>query len=52
MKVLVTYMSKTGNTRKIAEAMYEEIDADKEIMPVDKVDNIRNYDLTFMGFPI
>ncbi len=52
MKVLVTYMSKTGNTRKIAEAMYQEIDAEKELKPINEVETIEGYDLTFLGFPI
>ncbi|MBN2239611.1 MAG: hypothetical protein JW712_07545 [Dehalococcoidales bacterium] len=52
MKVLVTYMSKTGNTKKIAEAMYDVIDSHKEILPIDSVDSIAGYDLVFMGFPI
>ena len=52
MKVLVAYMSKTGNTRKVAEAIYEEISDEKEIMAIDKIDSIDGYDLTFLGFPI
>jgi flavodoxin len=45
-------MSKTGNTRKIAEAMYGEIESEKEIRPIDSLDTIEGYDLVFMGFPI
>ncbi|MBM3155927.1 MAG: hypothetical protein FJ004_01415 [Chloroflexi bacterium] len=30
MKVLVAYMSQTGNTRKVAEAIFEEIHAEKD----------------------
>ncbi len=52
MKVLVAYMSKTGNTRKVAEAMFEVITDDKEIRPIDEVENIEGYDVTFLGFPI
>jgi flavodoxin len=51
MKVLVTYMSSTGNTKKIAEAIHGEISADKEIKPVNEVDSLGGYDLTFLGFP-
>ncbi len=29
MKVLVAYMSKTGNTKKVAEAIYGEITGEK-----------------------
>jgi len=30
MKVIVAYMSQTGNTRKVAEAIFEEIQSEKE----------------------
>ncbi len=52
MRVLVAYMSKTGNTRKVAEAIYEALDCTKEIMPVDQVVDISGYDLSFLGFPV
>lgn len=51
MKVLVAYMSSTGNTKKIAEAIYGEITADKEIRPVNDVESLGEYDLAFLGFP-
>ncbi len=31
MKVLVAYMSQSGNTKKVAESIYEEINENKEI---------------------
>lgn len=52
MRVLVAYMSKTGNTRKVAEAICEALDCEKEIMPIDRVVDLRGYDLTFLGFPM
>jgi flavodoxin len=52
MKVLVAYMSKTGNTKKVAEAIFEEITDEKEIMSMDEVDSIEGYDVAFLGFPI
>ena len=52
MKVLVAYMSKTGNTKKVAEAIFEEIGDEKEIKTVDGVDSVEGYDLAFLGFPI
>lgn len=51
MKVLVAYMSSTGNTKKIAEAIHGEISADKEIKPVSEVEGLGAYDLSFLGFP-
>jgi flavodoxin len=52
MKVLVAYMSKTGNTRKVAQAIFEEIKDEKEIRPIDEVNSIEGCDVTFLGFPI
>ena len=51
MKVLVAYMSQTGNTKKIAEAIYGEIGVEKEIKPFKEVADIEGYDLAFLGFP-
>ena len=31
MKVIVTYLSQTGNTKKVAEAIFQEIKVKKEI---------------------
>ncbi len=52
MKTLVTYFSETGNTRKVAEAIFGEIQGEKEIKDIAGVENIDGYDLTFVGFPI
>lgn len=52
MKTLVTYMSQTGNTKKIAEAIYEEIDGEKDIEKIEEISNLSRYDLVFVGFPI
>ncbi len=52
MKVLVTYMSQTGNTKKVAEAIFQEIKGKKEIKPMEEVSSLDGYDLAFVGFPI
>ena len=52
MKTLVTYFSQTGNTKKIAEAIYEAISMEKEIRPLNEVVTLDNYDFTFIGFPV
>jgi len=52
MKTLVAYMSKTGNTKKVAEAMFEEIEGEKEIKPIDEVETLEGYDIAFLGFPV
>lgn len=50
-KVLVAYMTATGNTKKVAEAIYGEIASEKEIKPVAEVESLGTYDLSFLGFP-
>jgi flavodoxin len=55
LKVLVTYYSDTGNTEKIAKAIYEEASKKqqaqlKKIKEV-KPENLDNYDLVFLGGP-
>jgi len=52
MKVLVSYISNSGNTKKVAEAIYEEISAEKEIRSFYEVKNLDGYDLVFLGFPV
>ena len=52
MKVLVAYLSKTGNTKKVAEAIFEGINDEKEIKPITEVETIEGYDVVFLGFPI
>ena len=52
MNVLVTYMSKTGNTKKVAEVIFKEITGEKEIKRADEVKDLESYDLAFVGFPI
>jgi flavodoxin len=51
-KKLVTYFSQTGNTKKIAEAIFESLEGDKEIRPADEVQEIEAYSLIFIGFPV
>lgn len=52
MKVLVAYLSQTGNTRKVAEAIYDALEGEKDIMPLSDVESLEGYDLAFIGFPI
>jgi flavodoxin len=52
MKVLIAYMSQTGNTKKVAEAIYDTIPQPKEIKRVEDVASLEGYDLAFLGFPM
>ena len=52
MKVLIAYMSLTGNTKKIAKAIFEEIQDEKEIKEISEIENFEGYDIVFVGFPV
>ncbi len=53
MRVLVAYTSRTGNTKKVAEAIYDEIgEEEKALREFDDVQNLDTYELVFVGFPI
>jgi flavodoxin len=52
MKILVTYFTQTGNTEKVAGAIYEAIRAQKELLPLDKVKDPSGYDIIVCGFPV
>ena len=53
MKVLVAYYSETGNTAKVAKAIFEEVlkdhEANLEKIEAVTVDALYNYDLVFLG---
>ncbi len=50
MKALVVYSSQTGNTKKLAEALYETLSGEKEIYPVAEAPDPAGYDLVAVGF--
>jgi flavodoxin I len=50
MKTLVVYSSQSGNTRKLADAVFDFIDAEKEIYPVDGAPEPSGYDSVAVGF--
>ncbi|MGD8981154.1 MAG: flavodoxin family protein [Desulfobacterales bacterium] len=53
MKVLVTYFSETGNTEKLAKAIFEAVlSSKKEILPIQEATGIDDYDVIFIGFPV
>jgi flavodoxin len=51
-KILVTYLSWSGNTKKVAEALFEELMGEKVLKKVDEIQNLDEYDLIFVGFPV
>ena len=52
MKALVAYYSESGNTEKLARAIYGGINApEKEINPINDA-NAKDFDVIFVGFPV
>ena len=52
MRTLVTYFSNTGNTRKIAEAIYSALPRFKRLLNISEVESLADYSLIFVGFPV
>jgi len=50
MKSLVVYSSQTGNTKKLAEAVYEALPDEKEIFELGQAPDPAAYDLVAVGF--
>ena len=52
MKTLVAYSSLTGNTKKVAESVYEVIQGEKEIISLNKeiTTDINDFDRIIVGF--
>ena len=51
MKILVTYSSKTGNTKKLAEGIYEGLgEKEKTILPMAEVESMDAYDIVLVGY--
>ena len=52
MKTLVTYFTESGNTKKVADAIFGVIEGEKEIKPIADIEVIDSYDLVFVGSPM
>jgi flavodoxin I len=52
MKTLVAYTSRTGNTEKIARAIFNGIPGYKVMKPMSEIKNIAGFDIIFAGFPV
>ncbi len=50
MKSLVVYSSQTGNTRKLAETVFELLPREKALYPVDEAPDPSGYDFIAVGF--
>jgi flavodoxin len=51
-KTLVTYFTRTGNTKAVAETVFDEIQGDKVLMPMADAGDLTPYTLIFAGFPV
>jgi flavodoxin len=52
MKALITYYSDTGNTEKVAQAIADAVDFDKDVRKISDVADWTGYDIVFIGFPV
>ena len=50
MKTLVTYSTLTGNTKKVAEAVFEAVSGKKEIMDIKSIKEADGYDRILVGY--
>ncbi len=50
MKSLIVYSSQSGNTKKLAEAIYDTLADEKTIFPVAEAPGIEGYDFIAVGF--
>jgi flavodoxin len=50
MKSLIVYSSQTGNTRKLADAVFEALPGEKAIYQVDEAPDPSDYDFIALGF--
>lgn len=50
MKIMITYSSQSGNTEKLAKAIYDRLEGEKEIYPIEQAPPAAQYDLTAVGF--
>ncbi|MCK5163303.1 MAG: flavodoxin family protein [Desulfobacula sp.] len=50
MKTLIVYSSQSENTKKLADTIYEGMEGETDIFPVDEAPSSQGYDLTAVGF--
>jgi flavodoxin len=50
MKILIVYSSLTGNTRKVAEAIHEQLGQEAELFSVEQAPQAEGYNLVALGF--
>jgi len=51
-RTLIAYYSLTGNTKKVAEAIFQSIDGDKLLQPMAERGSLNDDNLILIGFPV
>lgn len=51
-KILVTYFTRTGNTKLVADAIFEAFAGDKTLKPMAEAGDLAPYQVVFAGFPV
>jgi len=51
-KTLVAYFTRTGNTKTVAEAIFDAVPGDRTILPLKEAADLGPYGLIFIGFPV
>lgn len=53
MRALVAYYSETGNTAKVAQALFDGLTArEKELKEISDISSVEGFDLIYCGFPV
>jgi flavodoxin len=52
MKTAVVYLSQTGQTKKVAEAIATGVEGDVDVLPMSDVRSLDGYGFVFVGMPI
>lgn len=52
MKTAAVYLSQTGQTRKVAEAIARGVEGDVDVVQMSDVQSLDGYDLVFFGMPV
>jgi flavodoxin len=50
MRTLIVYSSQTGNTKKLAEVVYDALDGEKDMFAVKDAPSTQGYDMVAVGF--
>ena len=52
MSLLVAYHTRTGNTKKVAQAIFEALPGENQLAPIEEVGPLDDFKVIFIGFPV